>query len=287
VTWSIPAKTFFLGEYAAVAGHAAIVLTTTPSFMLHRVIKPGLQGIHIDSPAGQFWSQHAPTDWGCSWEDPYLGLGGLGASSAQFLGVYRALGFPSTAHELLTQYQLKAWTGVGLKPSGYDVLAQAQGGVTYLNHHGLVQESLGWPFHDLGFILVHTAHKLATHKHLQDTTLPSNVADLSAVVDRVRTAFITQESQVVIEGVLQYQQLLETAGLMAVHTQQMIAAWKYDPTILAMKGCGALGADVILVLAHPEHLPQVRVRLEKTGARVLATDTTLFQLTKKECDDCC
>ena len=32
--WRIPAKTFLLGEYAAVAGESAIVLTTSPCFEL-------------------------------------------------------------------------------------------------------------------------------------------------------------------------------------------------------------------------------------------------------------
>ena len=49
--WTIPAKTFLMGEYAALAGESALLLTTTPHFELSLTDNPGLHGIHPDSPA--------------------------------------------------------------------------------------------------------------------------------------------------------------------------------------------------------------------------------------------
>ena len=55
--WFIPAKTFLLGEYAALAEASAIILTTTPCFELSLSSKKGLSGIHPKSPAGLWWQQ--------------------------------------------------------------------------------------------------------------------------------------------------------------------------------------------------------------------------------------
>src|SRR5262245_43666850 len=88
--WCIPAKTFLLGEYAAVAGSSAIVLTTSPCFELSLVNSATIQNIHSDSPAGRWWTSQRMTEQGLIWYDPYQEKGGLGASSAQFLAVYLA-----------------------------------------------------------------------------------------------------------------------------------------------------------------------------------------------------
>ncbi len=88
--WLIPAKTFLLGEYAALAGQSAVLLTTSPCFELSLSKEAGLHGIHPDSPAGRWWKENAQSEVGLQWHDPYQGCGGLGASSAQFLGAYLA-----------------------------------------------------------------------------------------------------------------------------------------------------------------------------------------------------
>lgn len=88
--WLIPAKTFLLGEYAALAGASAILLTTYPCFELTLTSKNNqLSEIHPKSPAGVWWQQQH-LDHGLIWNDPYTERGGLGASSAQFLASYLA-----------------------------------------------------------------------------------------------------------------------------------------------------------------------------------------------------
>src|SRR4051794_40802652 len=124
--WRIPAKTFLLGEYSALTGASAILITTSPSFELSLVNEELLKNIHPNSPAGQWWKGHQITSKGLSWFDPYQDLGGLGASSAQFLGAYLAscsfLGVEPNKNALLKAYYEFAWRGEGLKPSGYDLL---------------------------------------------------------------------------------------------------------------------------------------------------------------------
>nr|WP_256594408.1 hypothetical protein [Legionella pneumophila] len=55
--WQIPAKTFLLGEYAAIAGEPAILLTTSPCFTLTLTENAKLEGIHPESPAGLWWQK--------------------------------------------------------------------------------------------------------------------------------------------------------------------------------------------------------------------------------------
>lgn len=158
--WSIPAKTFLLGEYAAVMEESAIVLTTSPCFELSLNHHAELSGIHPESPAGQLWQRKKQGDYGLSWFDPYQGRGGLGASSAQFIGAYLAcsnsLHASPSADDLLNAYFEYAWNGEGLRPSGYDVLAQAKHGCVYINRRKHIIECYQWAFADIGFILLHS-----------------------------------------------------------------------------------------------------------------------------------
>lgn len=161
----IPAKTFLMGEYIALAGGPAIVLTTTPTFELLDSFSEQMP-FHKDSPAGKFCREMNISH--LSWRDPYAGLGGLGASSAQFVGAYRAYcsqqNILFSADKMLETYFQFAWSGKGECPSGYDVLAQIEEQCVLIQQHCAI--SYAWPFSDLGFILLHTNQKLATHEHL-------------------------------------------------------------------------------------------------------------------------
>lgn len=153
--WLIPAKTFLLGEYAAVAEASAIVLTTTPCFQLSHNTAPGLVGIHPQSPAGLWWQQQKNIETGLSWHDPYAGIGGVGASSAQFLASYLASRMLQEKRpdmdSMLEAYYQSSWTGKGLRPSGYDVIAQSQHGCVYINRQKEIVQCYNWPFHNLSF----------------------------------------------------------------------------------------------------------------------------------------
>ena len=274
--WSIPAKTFFLGEYAAIAGAPAIVLTTTPCFEVTLTDEPGLQGIHPDSPAGRFWAEHGSVDRGLLWHDPYHGRGGLGASSAQWLGAYFAsISAPSDGTSMLQAYFESAWFGVGVRPSGYDVLAQSLQGCVYIDKHQA--QSYAWPFHDLVFILVHTGKKLATHQHLQTLALPSQIEPLAKLVESGKSAFESGDSTRVIEAVNGYHQQLLEMDLVAPHSYRLVNALKTHADVLAVKGCGAMGADVLLLLVPTTRLAELSIYLETIGLDVLATSDSLYK----------
>jgi mevalonate kinase len=283
MSWSIPAKTFLLGEYVALSGGPAVLLTTTPCFEV------GLSSeephavnamIHPDSPAGRFWATTG-IDLKLTWHDPYDGIGGLGASSAQFLGAY--LAFLSVKNETFNQEALlKAYwassfrEGEGMRPSGYDVLAQASSGCVYLDRNNQLETTYAWPFDDVAFILLHTGDKLATHHHLQTMRLTDAMASLSPLVLLGKQAFEQCNSQLLIEAVNNYHQNLLACGLVTQKTQEQCVNLNEDPDVLACKGCGALGADVLLVLV-PAHQRHTCVsRFSCAGFRVLATSDKLY-----------
>ncbi len=278
--WKIPAKTFLLGEYAAVAGEAAILVTTTPCFELALIQEKELSGIHPQSPAGRYWTEQGVTEQGLVWHDPYQGRGGLGASSAQFIGCYLAScqlqNQPASAQDMLDKYYHYAWNREGLKPSGYDVIAQSQQGCVYIDRKQGELQTLPWPFKDIGFLLLHTGTKLATHQHLQKATLPPDIDALARLSQSAKTALQQADSEQFIDAINQYRQQLAGFNLIAEHSERLISELINDQRILALKGCGALGADVILILCRIDALDALAMDLRKKNLAILASQDKLF-----------
>lgn len=279
--WSIPAKTFLLGEYAALQDGPAIVLTTTPCFEVGLSKEQINPVIHPKSPAGLFWAR-AEVDAELTWHDPFQGIGGLGASSAQFLGAYLAATPQSHFDQeaLLNAYWACSWQDQqGVRPSGYDVLAQASSGCVYIHRQDKSYTSFSWPFTDLAFILLHTGDKLATHHHLQNIRLSEAMASLTSIVLSGKDAFERADSHQLLNAVSAYHQKLTGLDLVAERTQQQRANLLDDPDVLACKGCGAMGADVLLALVPSDRLLVCKKRFNLDGWAVLATSNDLY--TKK------
>jgi mevalonate kinase len=276
--WFIPAKTFLLGEYSAIAGASAIVLTTTPYFELSLTSKKDLVGIHPKSPAGIWWHQQA-INKGLSWYDPYMEQGGLGASSAQFLASYWASCSeqqkqPILSHLLNAYYQI-SWTGTGLKPSGYDLIAQSQQGCVYINKNNRIIQSYNWPFQDLSFFLIHTGVKLATHRHLQVATLPEQIDYLSSLVDEAKQAFEHTNSQQLIKSVQLYHEQLAELNLVAEHSLKIIQELNQYPEVLTIKGCGALGADILILFSLKNDALALNTKLKAKNYTILANENAI------------
>lgn len=274
--WRIPSKTFLLGEYAAIAEASAIILNTGPYFELCLTNTAQRSDIHPQSPAGLWWQRVKQEPYGLSFEDPYQGLGGLGASSAQFLGSYLAGNYLNqstpTIPELLEAYYESAWSGVGLRPSGYDVIAQSQQGCVYINKQNNSLQSYPWPFKELSFLLLHTKTKLATHHHLQQAALPACTDVLSLIVDEAREAFEQSNSEQLIHAINLYQHHLNALNLLAPHSLELIEQLKTNPKILAIKGCGALGADVLLLITSKDYAPLLKHQLIAQNTAIIATE---------------
>ncbi|QDP73245.1 hypothetical protein FOG18_12065 [Legionella israelensis] len=282
--WQIPAKTFLLGEYAAIAGESAILLTTSPCFELILKQDPyPSDNIHPQSPAG-LWLQKTLSDKKnhLHWNDPYSLKGGLGASSAQFVAGYLATCFLQQykphIDNLLKSYHQMAWNGQGLRPSGYDVIAQSQQKCVYIHQNKKHMEIMPWPFRDIGFLLVHTGYKLATHHHLQKkNTLPENLSILSEIVEEGKTAFDHEDSQLLIHAVNSYHQQLSVFDFITPHSLTLINTIKQKKRVLAVKGCGAMGADVLLIISHIFDLQSISEYITTLGLTPFACHLDLYQ----------
>lgn len=277
--WQIPAKTFLLGEYAALHDGGAIILTTTPCFKISLSTSPGLHGLHPESPAGRWWARAGFSDYGLDWHDPYHGCGGLGASSAQFLGAYFATSYlnqqsPNQA-EMLDAYWQCAWNGQGIRPSGYDVIAQSLSGCVHINRGEHRCWSSPWPFDDLGFMLVHTGNKIATHDHLQAMQLTQHIEPLNQLVRMANRAFELVDGDLLIEAINGYYHALLKMDLVHEETQHLIERFLELDGVLAIKGCGALGADVILMITRRSALPALQHSIQGPKSCLLATDSNL------------
>ncbi|STX29798.1 Uncharacterised protein [Legionella beliardensis] len=278
--WQIPAKTFLVGEYIALAQAPAILVTTKPCFNFS-LQERGNSSIHPDSPAGRFWVKSGHTLNQIHWQDPYLGRGGLGASSAQFIGAYLASCYlkkiPAEGQALLTGYYQHAWRGEGVKPSGYDIIAQAQHGCVYIDQKNNQLHCYDWAFKDISFVLLHTGNKLATHHHLQEIKLPNSLNELPKLVEQAETAFIENNSAKLITAINSYQHELTKLNLVAPTTLQLLKLFKTNPDVLAIKGCGALGMDVLLLIIPSDKLMTLCNFFKEEHWTVLATNKELYQ----------
>ena len=282
--WSIPAKTFLLGEYAALEGASSLLVSTKPFFEL--TLSPQQNStIHSESPAGLWWAQQHISDYHLSFNDPYQGRGGLGASSAQFIGAYLASAFleekKPTLESMLDAYYQCAWNGQGIRPSGYDVIAQTQYGCVFINKQKEQIQPYTWNFSDLSFVLIHTGTKLATHQHLQKVKLNLPVDELSTIVDKAQAALKQNNSSLFIESINDYHKALEQLNLVAEHSLALIKKLRSYPEVLAIKGCGALGADILLLITLKSQVLSLKKNLLHLNKAILATELDLTQKSNK------
>lgn len=262
-----PSKTFLIGEYVALAGGPTIILNTLPRFNLTATTTTTPftlenNGINPHSPAGKYWqlNQQSFSSLQLSFQDPHKGIGGFGASSAQFALLFllqKLLQHSATEKtitlnisELLSTYKKCAWSGQGFAPSGADVIAQCRGGITFYDYNNSNLQQWFWPFKDLDFCLLRTGHKMATHQHL--TNLANiDTTELSAIAVQTQESLVVKDSRLFLESIKQFQAILAKLHLITDHTQTLLAKLSANSDILAAKGCGALGADVIIFFYYP------------------------------------
>lgn len=245
--FSVPGKTFLVGEYAVLAGGSCLGLGTSPSFS----IIPNANGnpFHPESPAGRYLHKKSIENFAHDFINPY-GVGGFGASTAEFIFSYYAN--PNAVKKISDVFE----NYLGLyadhkeqKPSGADLITQLIGGISHIDLSTSVPkfEKLSWDFSDLEFLLFSTGLKVKTHEHLAE--LDRRICDdLVKPSLEVIDAFKTNDGQTFTESLSAWSKKLEHLGLTAkpvVELKQLLE--QRIPDIL-VKPCGALGADVIAIL---------------------------------------
>ncbi|MCB0367825.1 MAG: hypothetical protein KDD68_20645 [Bdellovibrionales bacterium] len=295
VRLSAPGKTFLLGEYAVLGGSPALLVSTGPRFSVELELgqSGSCEGIHPNSPAGRWVRQQNLLFQNASvrFVDPHGGKGGLGGSSAQFLGVYTwsilaetpMTEWPSALNpqKLWQAFRSVAWDGQGLPPSGADVMAQFMGGITQFQSQPFNLQSPRWPFADLSFSLFRTNKKVATHHHL-GSMQGTHFGELKPDLDRALAAFHHGNAQVFIASLQSYGRQLMDMGLVDDEVIPLVEKLRVVPEVQAVKGCGALGADILLALHHPADKGAVVSAAEKLGLAYEASVGDLDQGLKLE-----
>jgi mevalonate kinase len=100
--------------------------------------------------------------------------------------------------------------------------------------------------------------------------------ELSVIVDRAKDAFLAADSQVLIDAVNSYHQQLTELNLVAEYSLQHVADFRKQADVLAAKGCGALGADVLFLLVPIKKQQSMRDQLTALGWNILATSDDLY-----------
>ncbi len=262
--FSVPSKTFLLGEYAVLAKHPAMLINTVPRFSLLltqlRDHTAPCEYNHVDKNGAvgklcELISQQCQ-GYQFSFVDPHQGIGGFGASSAQY-GLLFAAYYHITQQTMqpdicLTHYLNHSHT-LGQSPSGADLMAQLHGQISIVDPNTNQCTPITWPWPDVHCVLLRTQHKVATHQHLANlTTFPAQqLGDLSMAGIKA----LQQHDQIsFIDTIQATAACLQHAQLTHINTSQLLTRLADCPFVLAAKGCGALGADVILAIVPTDSI---------------------------------
>lgn len=212
---------------------------------------------HSDSPAGK-WLAKNPASGGLSprFSDPHEGKGGFGGSGAEFLSAW-CLGQEIPAAEspraIFSWNAWEAYKEIGGSGSGADILTQAFG-VDRADAFFLLADISAKTVREIfpakmgGEIsLFHTGKKLPTHEQKTPQNLP--LAELEEILSSALESLEGALFQSFASALSAFGDKLASLGLLAGHSAQALASVRSISKVCGAKGCGAMGADVILV-AH-------------------------------------
>lgn len=283
VTFTAPSKTFLVGEYAVLGSSPALVLNTTPRFeMIATRGETSCGDLHPESAAGRWVKQRAPLleGWNLRFVDPHNRQGGFGASSSQFIFVHCLTTYLQSSFAKITEVfdPQAVWNDHQVltdnRGSGADVLAQIQGYIAHVDVAGHYTKSLKWPYPELGFGIVRTHQKIATHEHLlhiDRKAMSLLVRPSQACVE----AFGNASSEVFVGRLKAFSNALKEFSLQAPAALTLIRLFEEQNWCLAAKGCGALGADTVLFLYPIEDKEKVTTFLKKQRLTLVATQVDL------------
>ena len=268
---SFPGKTFLIGEYAVLENSSAILVNTKPRFYFFITSGECVNFFHPESPAGQWLNKYPQVGQSYhieSW-DPYSGKGGLGLSSAQFNLVYLLWWIlkgesPEKINLLKMWENYRSLEFSGQKPSGVDIISQWVGKLCLFAPNPFYTCSIQWPFSDLDFFLIRTGIKLNTWEHLNQMQKGTHFSHLSDLAGKAFTYIKNSNKEAFVATLIEYANCLEQQNLVHQKTLFFLNELKKIKLIVAAKGCGALGAEVIAIFFHPKDKETVRAILAQT-----------------------
>jgi mevalonate kinase len=281
---SIPGKAFFGGEYLALLGGPALTVAVEPQFELsvEKKAGEGKNPFHPESPAGLLWQRHENylKDFLLGFCDPHLGAGGFGGSTAEFAVLHSLIQLKESLwveaqpnfdlHLMLNDYRQTC----SYRASGADLVGQVRGGLTFFSRERGQVQTYPWLFSDLGFLLAKTSEKLKTHEHLKDlSSFPTQGFEKAMVL--IEESFHGFNSNLFVRGINAYGDELARCGFVTTNTRDILNQLNHTD-ILAKKGCGAMGADVVMVIYRKgERQAEVLAQVQRAGLQVVAAEASL------------
>lgn len=268
------------------------MLSTEPRFTLKvSSTKGGKNPFHQESPAGRFLIQHPELLENYSFEFGKA-QSGFGGSSAEFLliSAFEQLKSPLTTESQLDLDLKKTLSDYGVlfdsennKPSGADIVGQARGFITaFYRKAGRIQ-NFNWNFPNLSFLIFKTGKKLATHEHLKGLK-SETFEELEGSCHQVWESFAQSIENHLIVGLTEFTQILEKKGLQDPNTMQINHKLKKLPGVRVAKGCGAFGADAVLLIVDRREasLTEIKAKAKAEGLEFFADEKSLAKGLQKD-----
>ncbi len=245
MTLKIPGKIFIAGEYAALHGLPALTVAVHPCFTFQSS-QQGPACFHPQSPAGLL----NPTLEG-RFIDPFHHIGGMGRSTAEFLAAATS---KLNLEKFDSEYQWEVWKTyrniqgkISNTPSGVDLLTQIRGGYCLTETQNQEIKNLEWPFESHDWVALITGNKVKTHEHLSKT-LNLDWDKLKKLNQTVVEAFQNADIEEFILALNSWRQFLFQSDLEVSQTTELVEVFLETPGVQCVKGCGALGSDVLFIL---------------------------------------
>lgn len=278
--YTIPAKTFLVGEYSALVGGSVLGLATGPGFEIHYSQKTDAElSFHVNSPAGILWQENESNLKNIKIEitEKFNNLGGFGRSTAEYLsvlipGLNKNLTDFSVTRKKYQDLSLKS----GAAASGADLAIQYFGNVTVVDSSKNNYASVEWKFKDYDFILVSTGRKVKTHEHVAQLDL-KHVKSFVQVSDPIVQTYLKGSAIDFILGLKEWSRFLISESLTHPYSVELKNELEKNELVLCAKPCGALGADVILILCKKENSIQLQKDLAQMNLLIQGTSADLMQ----------
>ncbi|MEQ1722274.1 MAG: hypothetical protein ABL930_03805 [Pseudobdellovibrio sp.] len=280
--FTVPGKTFLVGEYSVLMGGSALGLATKPYFEIDYTNQV-ISHYHAESPAGMYLAKYK-SEAQANLTDPYL-TGGFGKSTAEYFSVIIPELLKSKIHfsDILKEYR-DLHTTHKVKPSGIDLCFQYFGNVTLADPVIQFYQSFDWHFENLDFYIISTGLKIDTHEHLKSLNL-DNLKDLPKLSDKITRVYAENREFEFLALMKEWCELLSKHGLTHSNSLEIKQQIEVFDAVKLAKPCGALGADVMIVFFAKTQKEAVKIFLDENKFKIQAhssdlAEGVLFQLQK-------
>ncbi len=297
MSFMIPSKTFIAGEYLALKGGLAFMVATRPGFIIlvngpsdknfnRSSNEPIFQNnefqkvqIHPQSPAGRYLQNlnYNIEQMFFYIQKPGGIVGGLGQSSAELISAYMWVNQLSEVYEINPWEIQKIFLSLNLPGSGYDLISQVTGQLIFLKKNSLLLQKIKWPFTQMGFVILATGVKINTHEALFD--LDKSTFDFikaQDIMNDLKQSVENANEILFIKAINSYRELLFLSHLEHSYTTGLLEELKTFSEVLSAKGCGAQGADMVIIFYSQDNFLFLEEFIKKNNLTVVGSNNNIW-----------